>query len=115
MWSAGGRRDRRIDGVTKLVDELADLVGPDDVGGRQQDVIATPSVDRAARRITHQAARHRLALDARVQLQLGREWLLASTVDDQLDAAEEPAATDVPGVVMVAEPIIQSPRPSVAA
>ena len=45
---------------------IAPLV--DDERRRQQHVVAARAVDRAAHRIDHQAARHRLALDPRVQL-----------------------------------------------
>ena len=77
----------------------------DDEGRRQQHVVAAHAVDRPAHRIDHQPARHRFALDARMQLQFRVERLLAAAIGDELEALEQAASAHVADEGMIAEPL----------
>jgi len=70
-------------------------------------VVAALAVYRAAHRVDQQAGRHRLRLDARVQLVARVEGLLRAAVLDQLDADEQPAAADVAHMRMRTQPLAQ--------
>ena len=85
------------------LDDLLELAVADDVGRRQQQMVARAAVDRAAHRIAQQPARHGLGLDPRVQPVLGRERPLARAVGDELQALEQAAAADLADVRMIAE------------
>src|SRR5437867_1783093 len=75
----------------------------DDERRREQDVIASPPVDRASHRVGHEAAGHTFTLDAEVELQRGIERFLGCPVADDLDAEKKAAAADVADMRMVAE------------
>ena len=71
-------RQRGIDRVAEAVDDGVDLRRVDDVGRREDHVVAALAVDRAAHRVAGQAAREGLALHPLVQLQRRVEDRLAS-------------------------------------
>ena len=54
LYLAAGQRG--IDRRAEAVDDHVDLVGRDDIGRRQDGVVAEPAVDRAAHRVAGQAA-----------------------------------------------------------
>src|SRR6476659_1495503 len=89
FWNLRGVRraeaaDRGIDRVAEPLDDGIDLLRVDDERRREQHMIAARTVDRAAGGIDHQAARHRLALDARIELELRIERHFGRAVLDQL-------------------------------
>src|ERR1700722_388432 len=101
------RSDRRIERIAQALDDVVDLSFADDEGRREQDMVSPDSVDRAAHRIDHQAARHRFLLYARVQLARGIERSLRTAVGDKLDAAEQPAPSDIADMRIVGEALLQ--------
>src|SRR5688572_3541574 len=96
-----------MDGRCDAPDDLVQLGAGGDEGRGEQDVVAALAVDRAAHRVAHEAALHRLGLDLGVQLRRGVEWALGRAVLDQLDAHEEAAAADVAHVRMRIEGLVQ--------
>jgi hypothetical protein len=73
-------------------------------------VIAVLAVDRPAHRIHHQAARHRLGFDPRVQARFRIERALRAAIGDELDCLEEAATANVADVRMRAKRRTQSFR-----
>src|SRR5579864_4569999 len=101
---------RRIDGVAEPFDDGVDQRLVDDEGRRQQDVVAGNAFDGSAHRVDHEASRHRLALYARMQLQLRIEGLLAVAIGDKLEALKQAASAHVADEGMVAEPLVEPAR-----
>src|SRR5216110_20809 len=87
--------DRGIDRVAQPLDDGVDLLRVDDERRRDQRMIAARAVDRAARRVDHEAARHSLALHPRIKLEFRIEWRFRRAVFDELDCPEQATATDV--------------------
>src|SRR6266536_1366047 len=107
------KRSTRCRGVDRFAEPLYDSVQQwrvHDEGRRQQHMIAAHAVDRPAHRIDHQAARHRLALDSRVQLQPGIKRLLGAAIGDQLEALEQTASAHIAHVGMISEPLVEAAR-----
>src|ERR1041384_2504018 len=103
--SRGVRRtetaDRGIDRVAEPFDDRIDLLRVDDEWRREQHMVAARAVDGAAGRIDHHAARHCLALDARIELELGIERRLRRAILDELDTHEQAASADVADVGVI--------------
>ncbi len=95
--------DRGIDGRTESLDHCFQLGLAGNEGRRQQDVVATLAVDRAAHRVDHQTTRHGLLLDSRVQLARRVEGRLAAALVHQLDAAKQTAAAQLAHMRVSAE------------
>ena len=103
---------RRIHRVAKPLHDRVDIRGGDDVGRRDDDVVALLAVDRAAHRIGGKAAGDALRFDALVQLQCRVEHLLRSPVGDEFKRPEQPAPPDVADMTVVAEPLLQRRSPA---
>src|SRR4030088_75295 len=73
----------------------------------QQNMVPPSAVDGATHRVDHQSARHRLALDPRVQLLLWGERLFGGAVVDEFEAAKQSAASDVSDMMVVGETLMQ--------
>src|ERR1700733_10393116 len=74
--------DGRIDGIAETLDDHIHLLPVHDERRSEQNMVSPDAVDRAAHRVDEQAARHRFALDQRVQLQWRSKGLLGITVGD---------------------------------
>ena len=72
-------------------------------------MVALDAVDGPAHRIDHEAARHRLALDASVQFQRRIERPLARPVADQFEPPEQPAPANVADERVLAEALLKAP------
>src|SRR5215469_12671717 len=101
-------RDRGIDRIAQPFDDYIDRGIVDDERWREQHVVAALSVRGAAHWIDHEPARHRLVLDARIELARRVEWLLGSAVGDQLEALQQAAAAHVADERMIAEALAQA-------
>src|SRR5216684_6884275 len=107
------KRSTRRRGVDRFAKPFHDRVQQrrlHDEGRRQQHMIAAHAIDRAAHRIDHQAAGHRLALDSRVQLQPGIKRRLGAAIGDELEALEQTASAHIAHVGMIAEPLVEPAR-----
>src|SRR5262245_39976635 len=99
-----------IDRVAEALHNGVDQGRIHDEGRRQQHVVAARAIDGPSHRIHHEAARHRLALDARMQRELGIEGLLAVAIGDQLEALQQAAPAHVADERMIAEALLQPAR-----
>src|SRR5271166_4940246 len=72
------------------------------------------AADRPAHRIDHEAPRHRLALEPRVEPEGRVERLFGHAVFDELERAEEAAAADVADEGAVSEPLHEAALEKVA-
>ena len=72
-------------------------------------MVALDAVDRAAHRIDHEAPRHRLALDARVELERGIERSLARAVGNELERPKEPAPADIADERVLPKALLEAP------
>src|SRR5262245_54232838 len=101
--------DFRSGGIDRVAEALHDGIDQGrihDERRRQQHVIAARAIDGASHRIHHEAARHRLALDARMQVELRIERLLAVPIGDQLEALQQPASAHIADERMIAEALL---------
>src|SRR5271166_4352927 len=97
--------ERGVDRFAEAFDDRLDLRGVHDEGRGQKHMIALCTVNGAAHRINHEAASHRLALDARVDLQRRVERAFAGAILDKLERPKEPAPANVADEGMVGEPL----------
>src|SRR5262245_45111809 len=93
----------RVDRLAETLHDDVDCRGIDDEWRRNQDMVAAHAVDGATRRIDHQPARHRFALDARMHLQFWVECLLGAAIGDQLDPLQEASPAHVADERMIAK------------
>ena len=98
--------DRRFDRLAETLHDHVDCRSIDDERRRNQNMIAAHAVDRATRRIDHQPAGHRFALDARMHLQVRVECLLGAAIGDQLDPLQEAAPAHVADERMIAKALL---------
>ena len=95
--------ERRIDRFAEALDDRLDLLRVDDEGRGQKHMVALHPVDRAAHRIDHETASHRLALHVRVHLERRIERTLAGAILDQLERPKKPAPANVADEGVVGE------------
>src|SRR5690606_4065695 len=103
-----GRVAGSLDRAAQLVGELVELGFGDDVGWRDQDVIALHAVDRPAHRIAQEALLQALGLHPRMDTQRGIERAPGRAVLHELDAPEKAAAADVAHVRVLLQAIAQA-------
>src|SRR5687767_5600835 len=96
-----------IDRLVKAFGDRRQLILGGDEWRRDQDVVAALTVDRPAHRIHEQTARHRLALDLRVQFRFRVERRLARAIRDQLHTPEQAASADVADMRMLIKALAQ--------
>src|SRR6476620_7802506 len=98
-----------VDGLAEPVDDHVDIFSRRDIRWRQQHVIATAAVDRAARRITGKAALEPRRLDLAVALESGIERLSLGAIGHELDRPEQAAPADVADMPVIAKTVGQPP------
>ena len=104
---AGSMADCRIHRVAETLDDCIDIRGGDDVGRREDDMIALLAIDRAAHGIGGEPAGKGFSFYAFIDLERGGENLLGGTVGDEFERPEQAAAADVADMAVVAEPVVQ--------
>ena len=100
-------RDGSVHGQAQLLHHLLDVTFVDDIGWREQDVIAVHAVDGATHGITHETVFHRLFFDLLVQLQTRFEGRLRAPIADEFQASKQAATTNIADVWMISETLVE--------